>query len=230
MDSVLSLFNKNFTRDGKKFEKVSRTVRKAESHLHWQIIGIWQIMWRLLMESSNVYTSSIRDQRNCRRSITKSEGRNISRITAVRIGLDMVGLILWNAIAICDTSKTSWRIAKPSMEDDSESQSRDRSFHLEPWQNIIRFQWEINPGFTIWKESSTWNLSRICIVCGGNLERRHSDCCRIEEIGRIRNLSKTSQCQRSTDLIKKEKSTNSSQQQMVQQDCHEETTNPENPL
>ena len=68
------------------------------------------------MESSNVYTSSIRDQRNCRRSSTKSEGRNISRIPAGRIGLDMVGLILWNAIAICETSKPSWRIGKPLYE------------------------------------------------------------------------------------------------------------------
>ena len=55
-------------------------------------------------------------------------------------GLDWTwwALILWNAIAICETSKTSWRIGKPSMKDDSDCQSRDRSFHLEPWQNIIR--------------------------------------------------------------------------------------------
>ena len=42
MDSILSVRNQNFSGDGNEFTKVSRAVRKAESHLHWQFIGIWQ--------------------------------------------------------------------------------------------------------------------------------------------------------------------------------------------
>ena len=44
MDSVVPVQNKNFSGEGKEFEKVSRTVWKAESHLHWQFIEIWQIL------------------------------------------------------------------------------------------------------------------------------------------------------------------------------------------
>ena len=31
------------------------------------------------------------------------------------------GLVLWNAIAICETSKTSWQMGKLRMEDDLEN-------------------------------------------------------------------------------------------------------------
>ena len=58
------------------------------------------------------------------------------------------GLILWNAVAVCEASKTSWRMGKLLMKDDSENRSKDRPFHLEQWPNIIRHQQEINPGFT----------------------------------------------------------------------------------
>ena len=40
------------------------------------------------------------------------------------------GLILWNAFAICETLKTSWRMGKLSTKDDSEDHSSDRSCHL----------------------------------------------------------------------------------------------------
>ena len=57
------------------------------------------------------------------------------------------------------------------MNDDSKSHSKDRSFHLEQWSNIIRFRQEIKPynceglvnNPSIWKESFTWNISWICI-------------------------------------------------------------------
>ena len=40
MDSILSVQNKDSTGDGKEFAKVSRAVRKAESHLYRQFIGV----------------------------------------------------------------------------------------------------------------------------------------------------------------------------------------------
>ena len=36
------------------------------------------------------------------------------------------GLMLWNAIAICDMSKTSWQTGKLLMKDDSENHSKDQ--------------------------------------------------------------------------------------------------------
>ena len=36
--------NKNFSGDGKEFKKVSRAIKEAKSHIHWQFIGIWNIL------------------------------------------------------------------------------------------------------------------------------------------------------------------------------------------
>ena len=36
------------------------------------------------------------------------------------------GLILWNAIAICEMSKTSWQMGKRQMKDDPENHSKDQ--------------------------------------------------------------------------------------------------------
>ena len=66
------------SQETREFTTASRAVRKA--------IRIRQILWRIIMESSNVYTSSIRDERNCRTSCTSSKRRDISRIIAIRIG------------------------------------------------------------------------------------------------------------------------------------------------
>ena len=53
---------KYFQETEKSFTKVPRAVTKAESHWHWQFNGIWQILCRSIMESSNFYTSSIWDE------------------------------------------------------------------------------------------------------------------------------------------------------------------------
>ena len=79
-------------------------------------------------------------------------------------------LIRWNAIAICEVSKTSWQKGKFRVEDDSEDQRTNNSF-LEQWLNITWFQHEIKQDFislarTFYQESifgmhwSRWNLER----------------------------------------------------------------------
>ena len=85
---------------------------------------------------------------------------------------------------------------------DSENHLTDWSFHLGQWSSIIRFQQEIKTECTNLGREFTCNISWICIDRGWNMERRYSDCWsgRIGENGRTRNLSPTSQCQRSTDL------------------------------
>ena len=44
MDAMLSVQNEKFSGDGKEFTKVSRTVGKANSHLHRQLTEIWKIL------------------------------------------------------------------------------------------------------------------------------------------------------------------------------------------
>ena len=104
------------------------------------------------------------------------------------------GLILWNAIAICDMSKTSWRMEKLPSKGDSENHSRDRSFHLEQWSSIIRLQQEIHP------DRILGVFLGYALIAGRIWKRRSSDCKsrRIGNNGRIRNLSTTT----SHDLTK----------------------------
>ena len=92
--------NKDFTRDGKEFVQVLGTVTQAKSHLHRQFIRVWEILWRSIMESSNLNTSSIRDKWHCWKSDSQSEGRNISSIAQIRIGWKRVGW-LYGMVLLC---------------------------------------------------------------------------------------------------------------------------------
>ena len=74
MDSILSVQNQNqnLSGDGKEFTKVSRAVGKAESHQYRQFCGIWQILWRFIMESLYINASPIRDEWCCWESGTQN--------------------------------------------------------------------------------------------------------------------------------------------------------------
>ena len=54
------------------------------------------------------------------------------------------GHTLWNAIALCEMSKTSWQMGKRHTKDDLENHSENRSYRLDQWSNIIRYRYEIN--------------------------------------------------------------------------------------
>ena len=70
-------------------------------------------------------------------------------------------LTLWNAIAICETSKTSCPTGRRHVKDDSENQSKDQQFLLEQWLNIILLHQKI------WQESITRNLLGYELIAGG---------------------------------------------------------------
>ena len=91
LESVPSVQNIDFTWDGKEFIKILGAVEQTESNIHGQFIRIWKILWRSIMESSNLNTSSIRDEWHCRKSRKTSTRRNISSIATLRIGRMMVG-------------------------------------------------------------------------------------------------------------------------------------------
>ena len=59
MDPVVSVQNKNFARNTKKLAKVPGAREEAESHLHWQFLGIWQSSRRSVLESLYVDTTQI---------------------------------------------------------------------------------------------------------------------------------------------------------------------------
>ena len=88
--SVESVSNQNFTGDGEEFTKVPTAVAAAKSNSYEQFVRFWQALWRIIKESSNKYTLSIRDKRNFRTNCTTSKRRNISCISAIPTGWWMV--------------------------------------------------------------------------------------------------------------------------------------------
>ena len=57
-------------------------------------------------------------------------------------------LILWNDIAICVMSNTSWQMGKLLMKGDSENHLKAQQFLSGQWLSIIRFLHETSQGFT----------------------------------------------------------------------------------
>ena len=62
-------------------------------------------------------------------------------------------MILWEAVAVCETSKTSWHKGKL------------RTF-LEQWLDVLWFQCETNKTSSFWQECVIWNLGYELIADG----------------------------------------------------------------
>ena len=124
-NTVVSVQNKNFSGDEKEFPTLSWAVWKAKSHLHWQFMGTWQILWRFIMESSYFNTSSVWDEWYCWKA-----ARRIKEVTfAVLLQSGLVkigGRNPWNAIAIFEIFKTDCLMGKHLTNDDSENHSKDQ--------------------------------------------------------------------------------------------------------
>ena len=148
MDSILSMKNEDFSGDGKGCTKVPRTVGQAESHLQRQFIGVWQILWRVILESLYFNTLSIRNQRNSCKSGTPNKRRDVCCIVAIRLGSKIGGLILWNATVICEMSKTSWQLGKHLMNGGLENHLQALWSLLVQWLSIILFLRRSSQGST----------------------------------------------------------------------------------
>ena len=116
------------------------------------------------------------------------------------------GLILWNAVAICEMSQTSWQTGKLRMNEDLVNHSKDLFFHLVHWwknsqtpretkARIHQFGKKVLPGIFL----------GYALIARVNLERRHSGCWywRIRKAGCIRNLSQKTECKESPDTPKR---------------------------
>ena len=58
------------------------------------------------------------------------------------------GLMLWNAVAICEMFKISWQMGEHLVRDDLENHLKDRSFRLVQQLNIFRFLLKTSQGST----------------------------------------------------------------------------------
>ena len=67
------------------------TTRKPNSHLHWQFLGILQILRGIILESLYVNTTQIRIKWDCWESSTQSERSYVCGVVAIRSGWRMVG-------------------------------------------------------------------------------------------------------------------------------------------
>ena len=196
MDSILSVPNKDFTRDGKEFTKVPRTVAKKTSYLHGQLLGNWKILWRSIMESSNLNTSSIRDG-ECK--------KELQQYCYNQAWMKDGGLVVWNAIAICEMSKTSWQMGKTLYERRFGEPSKGPIIPCGAMADI-RFRREINQHFInlarkYYLESFLgviWSREEFCK--GDILMADLED---LEKVGRTWNLSSRNQRERSIDITKK---------------------------
>ena len=135
VDTILSVWKQEFAEDGEESTKISGAVTKARSYFYTQFVRIWQILWRIIMESSNVYTLSLKNKRNCRTSFHDEWKREHQPYYWNPDWMISGGRILWNAIAICDMSRTSWQTGKLRMDEDLGNHSLDQSFHLVHWWN-----------------------------------------------------------------------------------------------
>ena len=119
-----SVSNQNFTGDGEDFTKDPEAVAEAKSYSYVQFIRIWQVLWRIIMESSNNYTSSIRKQAELQNELYVGQ---MKRHQPYYCNLDRMisgGRILWNAVAICEMTETSWQMRNLSMNEDLGNPSR----------------------------------------------------------------------------------------------------------
>ena len=114
-------------------------------------------------------------------------------------------LILWNAVAICEMSRTSWQKGKLCMKDDLEKHSKGQFSLLDQWLNIIRLHRKIRRGFyPFGKKVLPAIFLGYELITGRNLERRYFDSRlgRIGKFGCFKYLSSKNQRERSLDITK----------------------------
>ena len=58
--------NKNFPGDPEEPNEVPRADEETKSQLHWQFLGIWQVLRGIILESLNVNATQIRNKWDCR--------------------------------------------------------------------------------------------------------------------------------------------------------------------
>ena len=124
MDSILSVQNKNFSRNRQELAKVLGADVETKSHLHWQFHRNWPSLWRSFLESLYVNTSPFRNKWDCweRYVGLRSE---LLLSCCNHVWMKIGGQIPWNATAICETFKIYCLMGKHLTNGDSANHSKD---------------------------------------------------------------------------------------------------------
>ena len=80
------------------------------------------------------------------------------------------GQILWNALPVFETFKTSFLMGRSHVRDVLGNHLKDRSFRLVHWLSITLSLRKTSQESINWKQSLTWIVPRIRSVRGWNLE------------------------------------------------------------
>ena len=146
MGTIPFVWNQNLTGNGKEFTKVSRAVAEAKSYLYERFIRIWQVWRRIIMESSNSYTSIDQRQVELQNELRVEWKKGHQPYYCNLDWMESGGQIPWSAIAICEMSKT-WQTGNLEMNEDLENHLKDRFFHLTQGLDISQPPRETNQEF-----------------------------------------------------------------------------------
>ena len=189
----------------RKFQEPSQKPKVIETD---NSVGIWQILWRIIMESSNIHASSLRNKRNCRTSYTTSKSREHQPCYCnpdwmIRWWSDSMecNCYLRNVQDLLADGKTPvwtkfWGIISRT------------NYFIWCTGGIISqtLREKQSENSSIREESITKNFCRMCFDRGCNLERRHSSDCwywRIGKVWCIGNISQKTECKRCPDNPKR---------------------------
>ena len=139
LDPVVSMQNKNFTRNPEKLVKVPGAEWEAWSHLHWQLLGTWQSLWTSVLESLYVNTTQIGNEMGLLRE-QYAEWKKVRLLYCCnQVWMKNGGQILWNVTPICETSQIYCLMGRRPMKDVLGNHLKDRSFRLVHWLSISLF-------------------------------------------------------------------------------------------
>ena len=200
MDPGVSVQKQDFTRNPEKLAKVPGTREEAESHLHWQFLGIWQSLPGSLLESLHVYTTPIGDWWGCwQREQCVEWKKGPLPCCCNQVCMKIGRQIPWNAKPICETFKISCLMGNHHTRDVLGNHIRDQSFRLVYWLRINLFLWRtsqesINLERKFYLDCS---LDTLC-TRGWNMEgwRTGRRPWGVGNDGRIGNLLEKTQCER----------------------------------
>ena len=133
------MYNKNFWGDREELAKVPGADEKPEViYVHWQFLRIWQILWRMILESLYVNTTQISNLWDCWEECVELRKGHL-RYWCNQVRMKNGGQILWNVTAFCERRKISCLMGRHPTKRGSEFHLMAQLFHLEQWWNITIF-------------------------------------------------------------------------------------------
>ena len=131
--------NKHFSGNPENPDGVLGVDEERRLHLHWQFLGIWQVLRGVILESLYVNATQIGNKWDCWESSTQSE-RNICSIVAIRSGWKNGGWIPWSASVFCAEKSgslvwwedTKWKAVRNAI-------LLVQWYRSEQWSNITLF-------------------------------------------------------------------------------------------